>query len=240
MKRCPFCAERMQYIAIVCPHCGRDYPRSGEFSELEMSTASEETAPRLSTKRIWIFGLLIIAIAASGWLFMLIQGNNSKIEEESFRAAMATQSVQLANNKVEIANLSATRAAGEKLISQEMTIRTTLEAASTQQAQVSEDQRKELAFAQSQQVRLCKEGEGLEWDYTNNETIFAQLKTFSEGLGGKVEKSTYTLPWNISNLAVYTINTKYVFWFIVYFQQEDLGFTNSIYWVDSNCYIDKN
>jgi hypothetical protein len=32
-RKCPFCAERMQPTAIVCPHCQRDLPRSAEMPQ---------------------------------------------------------------------------------------------------------------------------------------------------------------------------------------------------------------
>ena len=55
------------------------------------------------------------------------------------------------------------------------------------------------------QVKYCKEGQDIKWDYTNNDTILAQLKSFAEDLGGKSRKrplpfhgTSHTWPYIIS------------------------------------------
>jgi len=141
---------------------------------------------------------------------------------------------------MELANLAGTQTTQDQKAATNLVIQSTLEALATQQVSTNKIAADDLALVKSQQVKYCEVGDGLTWDYTNNEIILAQLKTFAENLGGKPTKATYTLPWTIPYLAVYTINTKYVLWFIVYFEQKDLGFANTIYWVDSNCYLDKN
>jgi hypothetical protein len=176
----------------------------------------------------------------SGWIFVFIQGGNAQIAKYNYEAAIATQSFQLANNRVEITNLGGTLTAQNQKASTNLLIQSTLEALATQQVSTIKTAADDLALAKSQQVKYCDVGDGLTWDYTNNETILTQLKVFSENLGGKITKATYTLPWSIPYIAVYTVNTKYVFWFIVYFEQKDLELTNTIYWVEKSCYLDKN
>jgi hypothetical protein len=240
MKRCPFCAEKMQGIAIVCPHCGRDYPQSGEFTENEDS--SDLPKPNIQQGK-WskiILGVILVLLILSGWIFVFIQGGNAQIAKYNYEAAIATQSFQLANNRVEITNLGGTLTAQNQKASTNLVIQSTLEALATQQVSTIKTAADDLAVAKSQQVKYCDVGDGLTWDYTNNETILTQLKVFSENLGGKITKATYTLPWSIPYIAVYTVNTKYVFWFIVYFEQKDLELTNTIYWVEKSCYLDKN
>jgi hypothetical protein len=240
MKRCPFCAEKMQGIAIVCPHCGRDYPQSGEFIETEEPSGQATTGDNTGKLRKLILGVVMIILILSGWIFVFIQGGNAQIAKYNYEAAIATQSFQLANNRVEITNLGRTLTAQDQKASTNLVIQSTLEALATQQVLTNKNASDDLALAKSQQVRYCDVGDGLTWDYTNNETILSQLKIFSENLGGKITKATYTLPWSIPYIAVYTVNTKYVFWFIVYFEQKDLGLTNTIYWVEKSCFLDKN
>jgi hypothetical protein len=240
MKRCPYCAEKMQGIAIVCPHCGRDYPQSGEFAETESMAGQAKPEIRQGKWRRLILAVIILLLILSGWIIVFIQGGNAQIAKYNYEAAIATQGFQLANNRVELSNLGGTLTTQDQKATKNLVIQSTLEAMATQQVSTIKTAADDLALAKSQQVKYCDVGDGLTWDYTNNETIFAQLKIFSENLGGKITKATYTLPWSIPYIAVYTVNTKYVFWFLAYFEQKDLGLTNTIYWVEKDCFLDKN
>ena len=240
MKRCPFCAEKMQDIAVVCPHCGRDYPHSGEYSETDIRSEDGSSEPGFSLRKKIIIGFLALILILSGWVFSLFSRTNSLAELKKYDSVYATQSVKLVNDQVELSNLcrnqgsagSSDRCGSDHDIHVEAPmllnsnqIITALQSGTPQ--------------VPASQVKYCKEGQDIKWDYTNNDTILAQLKSFAEELGGKSSKAAFTLPWNVPYLAVYNINTKYVLMFIVYFEQKDLGFTNSIFWVDSNCYLDK-
>lgn len=239
MKRCPFCAEKMQDIAVVCPHCGRDYPHSGEYSETDIRSENGSSGSNFSLRRKILLGALALILVLSGWVFSLFSRNNSLAELKKYDSVYATQSVKLVNDQVEISNLSGTRAAQDQVIAADQIIISTLNAKATQQLLDNSALQSGTPQVPASQVKYCKEGQDIKWDYTNNDTILAQLKSFAEDLGGKSTKAAFTLPWNVPYLAVYDINTKYVLMFIVYFEQKDLGFTNSIFWVDSNCYLDK-
>lgn len=239
MKRCPFCAEKMQDIAVVCPHCGRDYPHSGEYSEADDRSENGSSETGFSLRKKIIFGFLALILILSGWVFSLFSRTNSLTELKKYDSVYATQSVKLVNDQVELSNLAGTRAAQDQAIAADQIMISTLSANVTKQQSEISALQSGTPQVPASQVKYCKEGQDIKWDYTNNDTILAQLKTFAENLGGKSSKAAFTLPWNVPYLAVYNINTKYVLMFIVYFEQKDLGFTNSIFWVDSNCYLDK-
>ncbi len=169
---------------------------------------------------------------------MITRNNNMAVIEQK-DSFLATQNVQLANDREELFRISGTRAVQDQQMAAEQILLSTLGAFATQQSSINTTVTTNPEAVNSQQVNFCKEGLGLTWDYTDNDTILAQLKTFSEKIGGESSEAAYTLPWNVPYLAVYTIKTKYVLWFIVYFEQKDKGFTNTIFWVDSNCYLDK-
>ena len=240
MKRCPFCAEKMQDIAVACPHCGRDYPQTGEYAELEDRLAKLDTVD--PGKRIWtiLAGFILLLIAISGWLYVFYYTKEAGNRLQSMESTRAAQSVSLAQNQIEMTTIAGTHLAQVQEFGLASDLKSTMQAMKTQDAKQDLTATADMAVALSHQVRLCKEGIGLDWDYTSNDTILKQLKTFAEALGGDVSKGTYILPWSVPYLGIHQFTNKYVFWFIVYFENEATGFKNSIYWVEMNCFLDIN
>lgn len=63
-KTCPFCAEEIQEAAVVCKHCGRDFPASKPTLEDVMARGQAKAAEHAARPwwRRWI--VLEVAVAA--------------------------------------------------------------------------------------------------------------------------------------------------------------------------------
>jgi len=238
MKRCPFCAEKMQDIAVVCPHCGRDFPQTGEMIEGEESVI---IPPAMSSSRktaLILTGIVALVLVLASWGYFFYYAKAATQNITSMEATRSAQSVMLAQDQIAMTSIATTQQAFMGSETGGGNYLATVQAMRTQAAKIAATSTAEIAFARALSIKPCKPK--ITFDYTSNDTINAQLKEFVESIGGPTTEAKYELPWSVNYISVHKFKNKYVFWFIVYLKNDTNGLSNTIYWVENNCYVDKN
>lgn len=234
MKRCPFCAEKMQEIAIVCPHCGRDYPHNPELT----SVPPTDRVPLPGKGILLLAGVIFMLLVLSGWIFSMFRFRNVVNDQNRYLSVIAQQKTMLAVSQAKLDTLSMTLSTAQAGSGQSDQL-AGFQATATNQANQIATQAKQLADANVKQVKLCADFGKIDFDYASNDAILKQLEAYAAQVGGDVSKSTYILPWVNPNIAVYSLKAgKYAFMFVGYFNLGTEVYPNSLYWIDGMCYLD--
>lgn len=74
-------------------------------------------------------------------------------------------------------------------------------------------------------------------NYTNNATVSNSLKKWVEEKE-KINSVNYHSIWTNSNTAYHELTGQYLYVFIVYFDEPDMGYTNRVFSVGQGCFVD--
>jgi hypothetical protein len=236
MKRCPYCAEKMHEIAIVCPHCGRDYPHGAE--DVSVSSTDRTVLPGRGV--LILAGVLFMLLILSGWIFSIFKARDTSSDQARYSSIISQQKTMLAVSQAKFDTVSATLTSyqGTKDGTQPEQV-AQMQATATIQAEQLSNQMILLREAKSREAKLCADFGKIDFDYSSNDTVLKQLDAYVAEIGGEVTKSTYILPWVGPNIALYSFKAgKYAFMFIGYFNLGEASYPNSIYWIDGICYLD--
>lgn len=76
-------------------------------------------------------------------------------------------------------------------------------------------------------------------NYSSNSTVSNSLESWIEDTWGSVDKSEWDIVWNGSRTSYHTLTGgEYSYPFIVYFDEEDLGYSNGVFNIAEHCWLD--
>jgi len=78
----------------------------------------------------------------------------------------------------------------------------------------------------------------VQMNYTSNSTMSNSLKSYVEDEWGSVNNSEWEVVWNNSKTAYHKITGEFLFPFIVFFDDDDLGNTNAVFDFTGQCWLD--
>ncbi len=76
-------------------------------------------------------------------------------------------------------------------------------------------------------------------NYSGNATVSDSIKTWLENTQGKVNTVDWDSVWGNSRTSIHKLTGEYLFIFIVYFNEPDLGYKNAVYDVGNMCWLDR-
>jgi hypothetical protein len=75
-------------------------------------------------------------------------------------------------------------------------------------------------------------------DYTGNSTVSNSLKTWLENSQGKINNADWEAVWTNSKASIHKLTGKFLFVYIVYFNEPSMGYKNAVYDVGRKCFLD--
>lgn len=76
-------------------------------------------------------------------------------------------------------------------------------------------------------------------DYSSNSSVSESLKTWLGDTQGKIDYTTWDIVWNNSKTTIHKLTGKYLFVYVVFFNDTKMGSTNGVFDVGNMCWLDK-
>ena len=83
----------------------------------------------------------------------------------------------------------------------------------------------------------CKSA--VEIDYTSNYTVSESIKSYLGDSQGSINKTEWEVVWNNSKVSYHKLTGEYLHLFIVYFDDKDMGYSNSVFNIGDQCWLDQ-
>jgi len=93
VKKCPYCAEEIQDLAVVCKHCGRDIKGSGDTASRAQPVKVELVQPKRKRWGCASIGCLVL-LALVGVLFVRVSTKEEKTHSSTERSLLKAQGQQ--------------------------------------------------------------------------------------------------------------------------------------------------
>lgn len=147
-----------------------------------------------------------------------LKNERSKLEEDIHKSE--DQNTELQNQNTELQeNIEKLRDSKSDLLSQMREIRTELQSL------------KELT--------TCQDLPLLDISYTSNPTASVKLKDWVGDYAGSTVRASWEVVWTNSKVAMHKISTvKYLYIFLVYFDEPDMGRVKSVFYLSGRCWLE--
>ncbi len=205
--------------------------------------------------------VVLFFIGVAGWTFYVmnrVELNNNKIAFTNTENDLNTKNSALTTAQYLFQTTATARESGWIAAQTQVNITLTAQEASLQKStdllatatQVAVDRSTEIAGLRHLSATQFLEVENLNnttmcstapdtIDYTSNSTVSASLKAWIENSRESITKAEWAVLWTGTNTAVHYLSGKYLYVFVVYFDEPDFYFYPSVYDVYGHCWIDQ-
>lgn len=188
-----------------------------------------------------IAALALIAVAAIVFAFIAQSNSSAKSmqladlqaaassTQEALRAMRATSEAALT-----VANQANATASAEAIVA--ATAQAELQVIAHELfSQLTAEETKVASLAAS---NMCGDSP-LSIDYSSNTTVSNSLKAWLEDTKGTIDTARWDVIWNNSRTTIHKLTGKYLFVYIVYFDESDLGKKQAVFDLSNMCWLDR-